>query len=76
MAGKFDIFKKKKNGEFIWIETLEDCEAAKTRMWQAALRLPGKYIVFDRQRVTVIAASIPRDDATCKSVIDQRSGAA
>jgi hypothetical protein len=66
VSAKYDIFRRQKNGEFVWIETLDDFETAKTHMCRAASRLPGNYIVFDRQRVSVVAASIPRDEVIRK----------
>jgi len=46
MNRRFDIFKRRSNGNTLWITTVEGLTEAKRRMARFALLSPGEYFVY------------------------------
>jgi hypothetical protein len=46
MDYRFDIFKRRSNGNTLWITTVDELTEAKRRMARFALLSPGEYFVY------------------------------
>jgi hypothetical protein len=53
----FDILKKDQNGNFHWIEAVNDIETAKTRLKQLSVESTEEFIVFRNADLRVVASS-------------------
>jgi hypothetical protein len=51
----FDVFKKDRSGEPVWLETTTDLEAAADRLKQLANTSPGEYFVFSQYNQQIVA---------------------
>lgn len=51
----YDIFRKDKFGEPVWVEAAESFEAAKRRIIDLGARTPGQYMVFCQNNGQVVS---------------------
>ena len=54
MRTSLDLFRRNKDGKFIWLEAGEDLKAAKLRLQELSAAAPGEYLLFDRSTVQII----------------------
>jgi hypothetical protein len=47
MTDKYDIFKHRSHGSFVWVEAVEDIVAAKKRLGILVLNAPGDYRLWN-----------------------------
>jgi hypothetical protein len=52
-----DILKKDRKGTFLWLEAVDDMEAAKTRLRQLSEQSTDEFIVFRNVDLQVVASS-------------------
>jgi hypothetical protein len=57
----FDILQKIGDLNFLWIESVGDLRADKTRIAELKERTPGEYVIFDQRTQRVVAEVVPRD---------------
>ena len=50
MTAQYDIFKKTPNGDFVWVEAVEDITRARKRLIQVAANEPADYRLWDSAR--------------------------
>ena len=48
MRSSLDLFRRNKDGKYIWLEAGEDLKAAKLRLQELSASAPGEYLLFDR----------------------------
>jgi hypothetical protein len=54
MRTSLDLFRRNKDGKFIWLEAGEDLKAAKLRLQELSAGAPGEYLLFDRRTAQII----------------------
>jgi hypothetical protein len=47
MIAKYDIFKLRSDGSFVWVGAVEDILAAKQRLYILSVKEPGEYHLWD-----------------------------
>jgi hypothetical protein len=52
----FDIFRKDRRGNHVWLAVVGDLETARFRLSQLASLRPGEYFVFDSRTHQIVAA--------------------
>jgi hypothetical protein len=52
----FDIFRKDRRGNHVWLAVVGDLETARFRLNQLASLRPGEYFVFDSRTHQIVAA--------------------
>jgi hypothetical protein len=50
----FDLFRKDVDGNPVWLDCVEDLEAARVRLRRLASTLPGEYFAFDQTTHRVV----------------------
>ena len=63
MRFSLDLFRRNKDGNFIWLEAGEDLKTAKIRLQELSASAPGEYLLFDRSTAQIIERL--RNDETC-----------
>jgi hypothetical protein len=58
MDYRFDIFKRRSNGNTLWITTVEGLTEAKRRMARFAQLSPGEYFVYSQGKGIVAELSV------------------
>ena len=53
----FDILKRDRRGTFLWLEAVQDMEAAQTRLRQLSEQSTDEFIVFRNVDLQVVATS-------------------
>ena len=53
----FDILKKDRIGEFLWVEAVNDIETAKTRLLELSATSTDEFVVFRNIDLRVVATS-------------------
>jgi hypothetical protein len=56
----YDIFRKDLLGTPVWMESVDDIEAAELRMMELARRSPGEYFVFCQESQEIVSNTAPR----------------
>jgi len=59
-AAPYDIFRKDLLGTPVWMEAVDNIEAAKLRMMELAGRSPGEYFVFCQESQEIVSNTAPR----------------
>jgi len=54
MRSSLDLFRRNKDGNFIWLEAGEDVKAAKLRLQELSANAPGEYLLFDRSTAQIV----------------------
>jgi len=54
MRSSLDLFRRNKDGKFIWLEAGEDLKTAKLRLQELSAGTPGEYLLFDRGTAQII----------------------
>ena len=54
MKSAYDIFRKDLLGTPVWMESVQDIEAAKCRLTELARRSPGEYFVFSQETEEIV----------------------
>jgi hypothetical protein len=57
MKAPFDILKKDRNGNFQWLEEVNDIQTAKTRLAQLCAESQDEFVVFQNIDLRVVATS-------------------
>jgi hypothetical protein len=57
MRTLFDILKKDRRGTFLWLEAVNDMEAATTRLRQLSEQSTDEFVVFRNVDLQVVATS-------------------
>ena len=57
MKAQFDILKKDRNGNFQWLEEVNDIQTAKTRLAQLSAESQDEFVVFQNIDLRVVATS-------------------
>ena len=57
MKTVFDILKKDRKGTFLWLEAVQDMEAARARLRQLSEQSTDEFIVFRNVDLKVVATS-------------------
>ncbi len=57
MKTLFDILKKDRRGTFLWLEAVNDMEAAQTRLRQLSEESTDEFVVFRNVDLQVVATS-------------------
>jgi hypothetical protein len=57
MKTLFDILKKDRRGTFLWLEAVNDMEAATTRLRQLSEQSTDEFVVFRNVDLQVVATS-------------------
>jgi len=57
MKTLFDILKKDRRGTFLWLEAVNDMEAAQTRLRQLSEQSTDEFVVFRNVDLQVVATS-------------------
>jgi hypothetical protein len=63
MRSSLDLFRRTKDGNYIWLEAGEDLKAAKLRLQELRASAPGEYLLFDRRTAQIIETL--RNDDVC-----------
>ena len=63
MQSSLDLFRRNKDGNYIWLEAGEDLKAAKLRLQELSTSAPGEYLLFDRGTAQIIERL--RNDDVC-----------
>jgi hypothetical protein len=59
-AAPYDIFRKDLLGTPVWMEAVQDIEAAKLRVMEMADRSPGEYFVFCQETKKIVSDTASR----------------
>jgi hypothetical protein len=54
MRSSLDLFRRNKDGKYIWLEAGADLKAAKLRLRELSASAPGEYLLFDRGSAQII----------------------
>ena len=54
MRPSLDLFRRNKDGKYIWLEAGEDLKAAKLRLQELSASAPGEYLLFDRGNAQIM----------------------
>lgn len=54
MTAPFDLFRKDKEGNFVWLEAASDLPAAKIRLRELSASIPGEYLLFDHSSAQIV----------------------
>jgi hypothetical protein len=54
MRSSLDLFRRDKDGKYIWLEAGEDLIAAKLRLQELSAGAPGEYLLFDRGKAQIM----------------------
>jgi len=54
MRPSLDLFRRNKDGNYIWLEAGGDLKAAKLRLQELSASTPGEYLLFDRLTAQII----------------------
>ena len=54
MRPSLDLFRRNKDGNYIWLEAGGDLKAAKLRLQELSASTPGEYLLFDRSTAQII----------------------
>jgi hypothetical protein len=54
MRAPFDLFKRDRDGDFVWLEATADLRTAKNRLKELSAKVPGEYLVFDQTSAQII----------------------
>jgi len=54
MRSSLDLFRRNKDGNYIWLEAGGDLKAAKLRLQELSASAPGEYLLFDRSTAQII----------------------
>jgi hypothetical protein len=54
MRPSLDLFRRDKDGKFVWLEAGEHLNAAKLRLQELSASAPGEYLLFDRSTAQII----------------------
>jgi len=54
MRSSLDLFRRNKDGNYIWLEAEEDLETTKLRLQELSASAPGEYLLFDRGTAQII----------------------
>ncbi|PYU00067.1 MAG: hypothetical protein DMG38_09275 [Acidobacteria bacterium] len=60
MKPAFDIFRKDLLGTPVWMESVEEIDAAKLRVTEFAQRSPGEYFVVSQKTQEIVCDTTPR----------------
>jgi hypothetical protein len=60
MTIPYDIFRKDLLGTPVWMEAVQDLQAAKLRVVELAARSPGEYFVFCQETQEIVINTAPR----------------
>jgi hypothetical protein len=63
MRFSLDLFRRNKDGKYIWLEAGEDLKSAKLRLQELSTNAPGEYLLFDRSTAQIIERL--RNDDVC-----------
>ena len=63
MRSSLDLFRRNKDGNYIWLEAGEDLKAAKLRLQELSAGAPGEYLLFDRSTAQIVERL--RNDDVC-----------
>jgi hypothetical protein len=54
MRSSLDLFRRNKDGKYVWLEAGEDLKAAKLRLQELSASAPGEYLLFDRGNAQIM----------------------
>jgi hypothetical protein len=54
MRSSLDLFRRNKDGNYIWLEAGGDLKAAKLRLQELSASAPGEYLLFDRSTAQIV----------------------
>jgi hypothetical protein len=54
MRSSLDLFRRNKDGNYIWLEAGGDLKTAKLRLQELSASAPGEYVLFDRSTAQII----------------------
>ena len=54
MRSSLDLFRRNKDGKYIWLEAGVDLKAAKLRLQELSASAPGEYLLFDRGTAQIV----------------------
>ena len=57
-----DLFRRNKDGKFVWLEAGEDLKTRKLRLQELSASAPGEYLLFDRGNAQIMER-LRNDDA-------------
>jgi len=60
MKPAFDIFRKDLLGTPVWMESVEEIDAARLRVTEFAQRSPGEYFVVSQETQEIVCDTTPR----------------
>ena len=63
MRSSLDLFRRNKDGNYIWLEAGADLKSAKLRLQELSASAPGEYLLFDRTTAQIIETL--RNDDVC-----------
>jgi hypothetical protein len=63
MRSSLDLFRRNKDGNYIWLEGGGDLKAAKLRLRELSASAPGEYLLFDRSTAQIVERL--RNDDVC-----------
>ena len=63
MRPSLDLFRRNKDGNYIWLEAGGDLKSAKLRLQELSASAPGEYLLFDRVSAQIIERL--RSDDVC-----------
>jgi hypothetical protein len=54
MEMNFDVFKRRRNGEPVWITSVPEIEEARVRINRLEGLAPGEYLIYSQERGVVV----------------------
>jgi len=54
MRSSLDLFRRNKDGNYIWLEAGGDLKTAKLRLQELSASAPGEYLLFDRSTAQIV----------------------
>jgi hypothetical protein len=54
LIASFDLFRKDADGTPVWLDCKPDLVAARDRLTQLAIGVPGEYFVFDQSKQRIV----------------------
>ncbi|HEY4818629.1 MAG TPA: hypothetical protein VIH67_14455 [Candidatus Acidoferrum sp.] len=55
-----DVMRKRDDGSLIWVEAVQNVEAAKSRINNFGKTAPGEYVIFDQNTQQIVACVVAK----------------
>jgi hypothetical protein len=69
----YDIFRRDKAGEAVWVEAASDLATAKGRIIELAAATPGQYVVFNQISGRMVSSGTTVASPAARATVDEEA---